>query len=79
MKIKKEMRGRVKTVNTDLAEALKMRRRGRAPKNDTACIQYDQHNNTKTNTNQALLGRPNRPGGGKGPPEKNHPDIIGGG
>ena len=40
---------------------------------------YDQYNNTKTNTNQALLGRPNRPGGGKGPPEKNHPDIIGGG
>ncbi len=40
---------------------------------------YDQYNNTKTNTNQASLGRANRPGGGKGPPEKNHPDIIGGG
>ena len=24
-------------------------------------------------------GRHVRPGGGKGPPEKNHPDIIGGG
>ena len=26
-----------------------------------------------------LAGRQMRPGGGKGPPEKNHPDIIGGG
>ena len=26
-----------------------------------------------------IAGRQMRPGGGKGPPEKNHPDIIGGG
>ena len=30
-------------------------------------------------TLQIEPGRHVRPGGGKGPPEKNHPDIIGGG